>query len=195
MHRLVTRLTLSTLAILCVLALASRDAVAASGGVDITLGSSKELLFTGLADGGTYTFEYDPTCANNAAYNGKPCYMFTAGQGMVGVPISSSACKAQMGSSGTPSAATCPATGVSGVTILLKHGGLLSIPDVKGHPGTACSPAPVLVKTGNGVNVVTLNDGCHETLDCSSAGPGSLASGDVDAADTIKGRCTSLVKH
>ncbi|MGR4065423.1 MAG: hypothetical protein ACLQPV_08240 [Vulcanimicrobiaceae bacterium] len=191
MHRFSTRLILSALALFCALTLAGRT-LADSPGAQITLGPNHSLEITGLAEGGNYGFEYDLQCAQ---FGNAPCYVFHAGQGMVGMPIEASGCQSQMGNAYTPSAAECDASGVTAVTIYLKNGGQIGIPDVASHPATACSPAPVLIKTGTGANVVTLNNGCHETLDCSLTGSAGMSGGDVDAADTIKGTCTSIIKH
>jgi hypothetical protein len=192
MHRFPARSIVTTVAILCALLLAGRNAVADAPGAQVTIGPNHTLEITGLAQGGNYTFEYDVQCAQ---FGNAPCYVVHAGQGMVGVPVDASGCQSQMGNGYTPSAVECDASGVTGVTIVLKNGGQLAIQDVASHPATACSPAPVLIKTGTGANVVAINDGCHETLDCSLTGKTGIAGGDVDAADTIQGGCTSVIKH
>ena len=191
MHRFTARLMLATLAILCALSLASRT-LADSPGVQVAVGSDHSLTVTGLAEGGNYGFEYVKQCAQ---FGNAPCYMIHAGQGMVGVPVDASGCQSQMGNGYTPSAVECDAAGITAVTIFLKNGGEIGIQSVADNPSTACSPAPVLIKTGAGANVLALNNGCHETIDCSLTGKSGLAGGDVDAADTIKGGCSNLIKH
>jgi hypothetical protein len=195
MHRFIARPVLVALAILCTLALGGRSALAAPAGLEVAAGAGHDLLVTGLVEAGNYTFEYDPTCSDDASFGGKPCYAITAGQGMVGVPIAASGCTARMGNGYTPSAVKCAASGVTGVTIVLKHGGTLSIPAISSHPGTACSPAPVTVKTGSGSNVLSLNDGCHETINCAMTGTAGFSGGDIDAGDSVLGKCGIMIRH
>jgi hypothetical protein len=183
------------LATICALAILCGGALADAPGLQISLGGSHALVITGLVESGNYAFEYDPTCSEDSSYGGKPCYTIRASQGMAGVPIEASGCTAQMGNAYTPSAATCAADGVLGVTIVLKHGGTISIPAIASHPGTGCSPVPVLVKTGSGANVLALNDGCHETINCAMTGTTGFAGGDVDAGDTVVGKCGSIIRH
>jgi hypothetical protein len=191
MHRFTARLILTTLAILCAISLASRT-LADSPGLEVAIGGDHSLTITGLAEGGNYGFDYVKQCSE---FGNAPCYTIHAGQGMVGMPVNAPGCQSQMGNAYTPSAVECDASGITGVTIFLKNGGQLGIQDVASHPGNACSPVPVLIKTGSGANVVAINNGCHETLDCSLTGSGGIAGGDVDAADTIRGGCASVIKH
>jgi len=61
------------------------------------------------------------------------------------------------------------------------------------HAGGPCSPAPVIVATGSGGGAMSV-DGCAETVICNS--PASeFTAAEVDAADTLRGTCSSVVKH
>jgi hypothetical protein len=197
MHFSGPRHTITALAIFCMAGLASRSALADPGGVDVTVGANNGIVVTATAQAVNMNFGYWPTCSqsSNPSYNGKPCVVVNASQGMVGVPVTGPGCDVQIGNANTPSTVTCQAEGLSSVDIVLKNGGTIAIQPVASHPGTACSPAPVTIKTGSGANVLALNDGCHETIDCSLTGSNGVAGGDVDATDTIRGTCSSIIRH
>jgi hypothetical protein len=96
-----------------------------------------------------------------------------------------------------PSAILCPAAAASSITFLFKKGGSWSAYGGGGGQHTGpCSPVPVTVQTGpDGLTVVVTSwDGCPETVICDS--PATMFTAvEADAADTIRGTCSSIVRH
>ncbi len=126
----------------------------------------------------------------------EPCFVVNASQGPVGISASAPACAVQQGNASTPTGIECPATGVRGVQFKLVNGGTWSAYSGGGgqHAGTSCSPARVSVITGSGANSVESWDGCNEVIFCDSGSRG-FAGVDADAFDSIRGRCSSVVRH
>ena len=169
--------------------------VAAFADNDVTAGKSSggELLVTVNAEAANVHFTFNPVgCGANT-----PCYEITAGNGMVGVPVQAGGdCKAQTGQG--QSGIECPAAGVNSIRFVFKAGGTWSSYAGSGgeHAGGPCSPAPVTVETGSGGGAMSVNawNGCTETVICNS--PASeFTAAEVDAADTLRGTCSSVVKH
>lgn len=180
------------LATVAALALAAGPALAADG-VDVSRGSDNGLLVTVNTDANV-RFTFNPVGCGLAHV---PCYEITAGNGTVGVPVQAGGnCGAQ--TDPEQSAIQCPAEGVSAITFVFKAGGTWSAYTGGGgeHAGGPCSPAPVTVQTGSGGDTVSVSawDGCPETVICNS--PASeLTTAEVDAADTLRGTCSSVIRH
>jgi hypothetical protein len=182
------------LAAVAAVAFAAGPALAADG-VDVGLGSGGELLVTVNTEAANVHFTFNPVgCGSNV-----PCYEITAGQGMVGTPVTAAGnCQPQMGNGYAPSAIQCPAAGVNAVTFVFKNGGTWSAYAGGGgeHAGGPCAPALVTVQTGPGGPTVSVNswDGCPETVICNSPAA-VIAAAEVDAADTVRGTCSALIRH
>jgi hypothetical protein len=181
------------LAVFAALALAAGPALA-DDGVDVSRGADNGLLVTVKADGAQVHFSFNPSgCGSNI-----PCYEITAGMGMVGTPVTApGGCNAQSNGMG-PSSVQCPAQGVTSITFAFKASGNWSSYAGSGgeHASGPCSPAPVTVETGSGSGGLAINawNGCPDTVVCDS--PASKVTGvEVDAADTVRGTCTSVIKH
>jgi len=181
-----------------IVALASAFAFVASpaladGGVDVTE-SAGGLVVTISAEAANIHFDFVPEgCADGHT----PCLMIGAGVGTGGIPVSASgSCTAQQGGDMAASGIECPAT-TSSITFIFKKGGTWSAYEGGGGQHTGpCSPVPVTVQTGPGgpAVVVTSWDGCPETVICDS--PKTVfAAVEADAADTIRGTCSSIVRH
>ena len=149
------------------------------------------IIVTVNAEGANIHFGYSEHCAGD-----KPCYSIDAGQGMVGIPASSTTCEVTNGHDTTPTSITCPANGIGSITFKLVNGGTWSAYQGGGglHTGTPCSPARVIVITGKGSNSVNTWDGCHEVVQCNSVS-GGLALVEADASDDVTGKCMSVIKH
>ncbi len=167
----------------------------ASDGVEVTKAGGGELVVTISTEAANVHFNYNPSgCGSNV-----PCMEITAGQGMVGTPVSANGgCEAKVGNAYTPSAIVCPASGVSSVTFAFKNGGTWSAYAGGGgqHAGGPCSPVPVTVKTGPGGGAISVNawNGCPESVVCDSP-PSVFSAVESDAADMIKGKCSSMLRH
>jgi hypothetical protein len=149
------------------------------------------LIVTVNTEAANVHFTYSENCANN-----QPCYTIDAGQGMVGIPASATSCVVKQGSDSTPTSIQCPASGVGSIQFKLVNGGTWSAYQGGGgqHAGTPCSPAHVIVTTGTGANAVNAWDGCNEVVHCNSV-TGAFTAVEVDASDSVTGKCTSIVKH
>ncbi|HXQ45644.1 MAG TPA: hypothetical protein VN806_03460 [Caulobacteraceae bacterium] len=182
------------LATIGALALAAGPALAADG-VDVSRGSDNGLVVTVYTEAANVHFSFNPVgCGSNI-----PCYEITAGTGMVGTPVTAGGgCNAQNGNGYTPSAVVCPAEGVSSITFVFKAGGTWSSYAGSGgeHASGPRSPAPVTVQTGSGGGAMSVNswNGCHETVICNSSAA-EFTAAEVDAADTLRGTCSSVIKH
>jgi hypothetical protein len=173
-----------------VLALAAAPALA--DGVDAALDSGG-LLITVSTEAANVHFSYHLSCADNA-----PCYEINAGVGPTGTPVTAGGgCKAQMGNELTPSVIQCPVAGINAITFVFKNGGTWAAYEGGGgqHAAGPCSPVPVTVETGPGpMTSVDSWDGCPETVICNGSGS-AFTGAEVDAADTLRGTCSSVVRH
>ena len=166
---------------------------ALADGVDVTE-SAGGLVVTISTEAANIHFDYVPAGCNASV----PCLVINAGVGMNGTPVSASgSCIAQQGGETAPSAIMCPASAASSITFVFKKGGTWSAYEGGGGQHTGpCSPVPVTVQTGpdGPAVVVTSWDGCPETVICDSPAT-VLAAVEADAADTIRGTCSSIVRH
>ena len=137
-------------------------------------------------------FDFDPNgCDSNI-----PCLVITAGNGMIGATVSADGdCKAQ--SSAQVGSIQCPAAGVPSITFLFKNGGTwAAYAGGGGQHAHPCSPVPVTVQTGPDGGMVSVDswNGYPETVICDS--PKTMFTGiEADAADTVRGSCSSIVRH
>ena len=170
--------------------LLSRSAPADTTGIRVD-NDADGLIVTVNTEAANVHFSYVEQCDG-----GKPCYTITAGQGMVGIPGTSSSCVVKQGNDSTPTAIQCPAAAVGSVQFKLVRGGTWSAYQGGGgqHAGAPCSPARVIVTTGSGANMINAWDGCHEVINCNAAA-GGFSGVEVDATDDVHGTCSSVVKH
>jgi hypothetical protein len=190
MERLPAKLTFALVAVAAAFLLLGRTAPADPIGIRVD-NDANGLVVTVNTEAANVHFSYDEKCDGGA-----PCYTITAGQGMVGIPASSSGCVVKQGNGSTPTAIQCPANGVGSVQFKLVNGGTWGAYAGGGgqHAGTVCSPARVIITSGKGANSIDTWDGCHEVVNC-NATPGAFTGVEVDASDDVHGTCTSVVKH
>jgi len=178
-------------------ALAAAFALVASpvlaDGVDVTE-SAGGLVVTISTEADNIHFDFVPEGCDDGH---TPCLTIGSFVGTGGIPVSASgSCTAQQGGDMAASGIECPAT-TSSITFIFKKGGTWSAYEGGGGQHTGpCSPVPVTVQTGPGgpAVVVTSWDGCPETVICDS--PKTVfAAVEADAADTIRGTCSSIVRH
>ncbi len=180
---------------LCVLgalvsfALLARSAPADPAGVVVGIVNDSLIVTVNTAAANVH-FTYSTGCANN-----KPCYMIDVGQGASGVTASARSCTVA-GNQYTPTVIQCPPSGFQSIQFKLLNGGTWSAYAGGGgqHIGGPCSPASVTIVTGSGMNSVNTWDGCRETIYCDTGASG-FAGVEVDAMDTVRGHCNSVVKH
>lgn len=184
-HRM--RLVGVLVVVFAMFALLARSALADQGVVVAQSGSA--LTVTVYTEAANIHFGYNTT----ACPGEKPCYTITAGQGMVGIPVSGS-CNVQPGNAYTPSAVQCPAQSIGAITFIFRNGGSWAAYQGGGgqHSGEPCAPAAATIRTGGQMTSVTSWDGCHETVICITGGFSGV---EADASDTIRGNCTSVVRH
>jgi hypothetical protein len=180
-----------------IVALAAAFAFVASpvlaDGVDVTE-SASGLVVTISTEAANIHFDFVPEGCDGHT----PCLLIGAGVGTGGTPVSASGnCTARQGGDMAPSGIECPAAAASSITFVFKKGGTWSAYEGGGGQHTGpCSPVPVTVQTGpDGLAVVVTSwDGCPETVICDS--PKTMFTAvEADAADTIRGTCSSIVRH
>jgi hypothetical protein len=142
------------------------------------------------AEGANIHFGYSEHCASD-----KPCYSIDAGQGAVGIPASATGCDVKGGGENV-TGIQCPVDGVGSIQFKLVNGGTWSAYQGGGglHTGTPCSPARIIVTTGNEANSINAWDGCHEVINCNTVS-GGFAAVEADSIDDIHGKCASVIKH
>jgi hypothetical protein len=189
MHR-IRVIAVALLALAGAFVLLSRSAPADTSGVRVD-NDADGLIVTVNTEAANVHFAYDERCDS-----GEPCYTITVGQGMVGIPATSSGCTVKQGNAMTPTAIQCPAASVGSIQFKMLKGGTWSGYQGGGgmHTGEPCSPARVIVTTGAGANSINAWDGCHEVINCNAVA-GAFTGVEVDADDDVHGKCSSVVKH